>query len=176
MTVSNLKSITIGSVGYEKILPLALMSLNYSFELPNGMSLRGDQRSINERLGNINPGDADRDGAKNAEQDKGQFKSTPQLLHLGESVYLCSGSLSGFAALLPNGYNTCLARIPLADHFYMETVNHKENMDKFQVDCGGQNVREMHFSLRDCHGNLVPLGEHEWTAQLCFGYLSLIHI
>ena len=77
--VANLNTITLFSpaVSYEKIIPLALRALNYSFELPNEMSLQGDKRSINERLGNINPGDPFRDGAKNAAQDKGNSGARP---------------------------------------------------------------------------------------------------
>ena len=42
--------------------------------------------------------------------------------------------------------------------------------DKVYVDCGGSVLRSINFTWRDHSGNLVPLGEHDWSAQLCFGF------
>ena len=92
----------------------------------------------------------------------------------GECIYLCSSTLSGHAVLLPNGAHNALTRMPLRDFVYSvnspEVLTHYEELDKVYVDCGGSTLRTIGFSWRDHNGNLVPLGEHDWNASLCFGY------
>ena len=95
----------------------------------------------------------------------------------GESIYLCSSTLSGHAVLLPNGAHTALARVPLRDRGHStfskvtpEGLKHHEDLDKVYVDCGGSVLRTLSFTWRDYSGNLVPLGETDWSAQLCLGY------
>ena len=141
--------------------------------LRNGNS---NPRSLNGRLGNMNEGDPDRSGQKNSDSDKGTFKCLPKLTHAGEAIYLCSSTLSGHAVLLPNGSQTALARLDLRDRSdgyhttFAESLMLNESQPKVYVDCGGSVLRTINFSWRDHSGNLVPLGEHDWSCQLCFGY------
>ena len=151
----------------------------YSFEIPAEVTLRGtnsNPRSINGRLGNMNVGDPDRSGEKNAASDKGVFKCFPKLTQAGESVYLCSSTLSGHAVLLPNGSQTALSRVTLRDRSggynqsVPEALKQHEMLERVYVDCGNSVLRSINFTWRDHSGNLVPLGEHDWSAQLCFGF------
>ena len=82
-------------------------TLPYSFEIPSEVELRVSSRqtrSVNERLGNYNEGEPDRSGRRNMTSAEGAWKCW-NLRHdrLGETVYLCSSTLSSFAGLLPNG-------------------------------------------------------------------------
>ena len=83
-------------------------------------------------------------------------------------MYVCSSTLSGHAGLLPNGYNTALARVPLGA--YGETAEHSESLAKNYIDSGGLIIRSINLSIGDHSGNVLPLGEHNWSAQLVFGY------
>ena len=127
-------------------------------------------RSINERIGHWTVDDASRVGKKNMAHDRGTFKSSMMLHHAGETIYLCSSTLSASAILLPFGGMTALAAIQLGDKVYQDSVAERETLDKVRVDCGGLTMNSLHFSVRDFVGNLVPLGQTNWTAQLCFGY------
>ena len=98
----------------------------------------------------------------------GIFASTPNLNRPGEAVYIGSSTLSGHAGLLPSGYNTALARIPSGT--YGETIDYQESLAKNYIDSGGLIIRSINLSLRDHSGNVLPLGEHNWSAQIVFGY------
>ncbi len=114
-----------------------------------------------------------RSGERNAEGDKGTFQCAPKLSLAGEAVYLCS-NLTGNASLLPNGAHGRLARFPLVDRTWHinspEGTRHNAQLYKAFVDGGGSTPRELRFSLWDYSGNLVPLGESDWSCQLCLGY------
>ena len=43
-------------------------------------------------------------------------------------------------------------------------------LERTFVDCGGQVLRRILFSLRDHSGNLIPLQNSNWSAQICFGF------
>jgi hypothetical protein len=103
-------------------------------------------------------------------QDKGTFKSTMMLHPVGETLYLCSSTLSASAILLPYGGMSALAAIQVGDKVYQDSVTSRDSFDKMRVDCGGLVLNTLHFSIRDFAGNIVPLGQMNWTAQLCFGY------
>ena len=75
---------------------------------------------------------------------------------------------TGHAGLLPSGYNTALARVPLGT--YGETSDYQESLAKNYIDSGGLIIRSIQLSLRDHSGNVLPLGEDNWSAQLVFGY------
>ena len=159
--------------------PDLMTDYGYSFEIPAEVTLRGtnsNPRSINGRLGNMNIGNPDRSGEKNAASDKGVFKCFPKLTQAGESVYLCSSTLSGHAVLLPNGSQTALSRVTLRDRSggynqsVPEALKQHESLERVYVDCGNSVLRSINFTWRDHSGNLVPLGEHDWSAQLCFGF------
>ena len=92
------------------------------------------------------------------------------LHHPGETVYLCSSTLSASAILLPFGGMTALAAIHVGDKVYQDSVVERDKLDKVHVNCGGLTLSNIHFSIRDFAGNLVPLGQTNWTARLCFGY------
>ena len=85
-------------------------------------------------------------------------------------------TLSGHAVLLPHGGYNALSRFPLKDRGAPYDMVHIEgrsiaaSLDKVFVDCGNAVLRTLRFSWRDASGNLVPLGENDWSAQLCFGY------
>ena len=145
----------------------------FSFEISPEASLRPanpNTKSINERLGHWTNDNAERVGEKNMAQDKGTFKSSMLLHPVGETVYLCSSTLSASAILLPFGGMSALAAIQLGDKVYQDSVTSRDSFDKMRVDCGGLVLNTLHFSIRDFAGNLVPLGQMNWTAQLCFGY------
>ena len=127
-------------------------------------------KSINERLGHWTTDDAERVGEKNMAQDKGTFKSSMLLHPCGETVYLCSSTLSASAILLPFGGMSALAAIQVGDKVYQDSVTSRDSFDKMRVDCGGLVLNTLHFSIRDFAGNLIPLDQMNWTAQLCFGY------
>ena len=100
----------------------------------------------------------------------GIWRTTPIYTSLGQSIYICSSTLSGHAALLPNGYNTALARIPLNLAPYGSTLEYEAQLDKNKIDSGGIIIRSLNFSLRDHNGNVLDLGEENWSWQLIFGY------
>ena len=81
--------------------------------------------------------------------------------------------------MLPKGAHTALTRVSLRDRdggiaeYTKEQpagLKHDDSLDKVYVDCGGSGLRTLSFAWRDHSGNLVPLGETDWSAQLCFGY------
>ena len=149
------------------------LHLGCSFELPPEMSLvpnRTNTQSINQRLGNVNPGTPLRTGQKNTSIDKGAFTSVITTPHLGDAIYLCS-SLTSNAGLLPSGFPGAVARIPLGNASPEHDLWHQWNPERNYVDVGGRTLTSLHFSLRDHSGNLIPLGEgHEWSAQIQFGF------
>ena len=122
----------------------------------------------------MNDDDTRREGLRNSQSGRGQWTSKPKMSMGGECVYLCSSTLSGHAVLLPCGGLTALARLPLEERVYHENtpdfVKHSEKLEKVYVDCGNAVLRTMNLSWRDHSGNLIPLGETDWTAQLCFGF------
>ena len=147
--------------------------MQFSFEISPEASLRPanpNTKSINERLGHWTNDNAERVGEKNMAQDKGTFKSTMLLQHVGETVYLCSSTLSASAILLPFGGMSALAAIQLGDKVYQDSVTSRDSFVKVRVDCSGLVLNTMHFIIRDFAWNLIPLGQMNWTAQLCFGY------
>ena len=85
------------------------------------------------------------------------------------TVYLCSNTMSGHAGVLPSGQKNAIARIPvLVD--YGEVAHSNPELDKSYVDCGGLSLRTIRFTLRDYTGQLLDLGERDWSAQLVFGF------
>ena len=80
----------------------------------------------------------------------------------------------GHAVLLPNGSQTALSRVTLRDRSggynqsVPEALKQHEMLERVYVDCGNLVLRSINFTWRDHSGNLVPLGEHDWSAQLCF--------
>ena len=60
------------------------------------------------------------------------------------------------------------SRVPLGT--YRETINHSESLAKSYIDSGGLSIRSINLSLRDHSGNVLPLGEYNWSAQIVFGY------
>ena len=148
----------------------------YSFELPSEVALRQSYdrpRSINERFGNVNSGTS-RAGEKNSVLAQGTFRSWLNLGHAGECIYLCCSTLSGHAVVMPNGLQTVICEIPISgdEEKRYDAIWRRPHLDKLFVDCGGHSLSSLSFSLRDQDGNLVPLGEHNWTATLAFGYVG----
>ena len=150
-----------------------ILHLGCSFELPSEMELvpnRTNTQSINQRLGNMNPGNPLRSGQKNVAMDKGAFTSTITSPHLGDSIYLCS-SLTSNAGLLPSGFPGAVARIPIANNVPHDDIPYTESPERNFIDLGGRTLSSVRFSLRDHSGNLIPLEEgYEWSAQLQFGF------
>ena len=131
---------------------------------------RTNTQSINQRLGNMNPGNPLRSGQKNVSTDKGAFTSTITSPHLGDSIYLCS-SLTPNAGLLPSGFPGAVARIPITNFVPFDDIWYQEGTYHNMIDVGGRTLTSLHFSLRDHSGNLIPLEEgYEWSAQLQFGF------
>ena len=127
---------------------------------------------MNDRIGNMNQGDPNRSGVKNAAHDKGLFQSTVPLWHRGETNYLCS-NLTANAGVLPNGTLGAILRIPVDRHHYYSLLAYKEPVEHNFVSVGNRTLRSIRLSLRDHSGNLVPLEEgYEWSAQLQFGFPS----
>ena len=158
-------------VVYTKDAPLVSLPPPYAFALPPQISLNvttPNSQSIHEVLGHFTDDDPARNGFKTTLLENGIFQSTPNFSRLGQAIYVCSSTLSGHAGLLPSGYNTALARIPLSE--YGETIDYQESLDKNYIDSGGLIIRSINLSLRDHSGNVLPLGENNWSAQLVFGY------
>ena len=147
--------------------------LGCSFELPSEMELvpnRTNTHSINQRLGNMNPGNPLRSGQKNVSTDKGAFTSTITMPQLGDAIYLCS-SLTSNAGLLPSGFPGAVARIPIGNNDPHDDIWFQEIPGRNYVDVGNRTLSSLHFSLRDHSGNLIPLEEgYEWSAQIQFGF------
>ena len=53
---------------------------------------------------------------------------------------------------------------------YGETIDYQESLAKNYIDSGGHIIRSINLSRRDHSGNVLPLGEHNWSAQIVFGY------
>ena len=160
-------------VTYNKVV--AFEALNYGFEITPELALRPgsrNTRSINQRIGNMNLGDPDRTGVKNAAHDKGLFVSTLHMPHLGETIYLCS-SLTANAGMLPNGSLGAIAAIPVLNNAQYDTISVKEPAERNMVDLGGRVLSSLRFSLRDHSGNLIPLEDgNDWSATLQFGFAN----
>ncbi len=77
--------------------------------------------------------------------------------------------MSGHAGVLPSGQKSCIARIPVLTD-YKEVAHNTPELDKSYVDCGGLSLRMIRFSLRDHTGQLIDLGERDWSGQLVFGF------
>ena len=90
------------------------MLLSYGLQILSEMQVRAiaaESNTINSRLGNMNT--TERNGSKNNADSMGEFRSTPYLSHEGDTVYLCSNSMSGHAGVLPSGQKSCIAGIPV---------------------------------------------------------------
>ena len=101
----------------------------------------------------------------------GPFKSHVNLHHAGEQIYLCSSTLSGHAALMPNGLQTAICELPISgdEEKRYDAIGNKAHLDKLMIDVGSQTLSAIQFTLRDYDGQQIPLGDHNWS-------LSLIHI
>ena len=153
---------------WTKVVSLAPMTLTYGFQVLSQAQVRSPF-TINSRLGNMNT--TDRNGRKNNDDNLGKFVCTPYLSHEGDTVYLCSNTVSGHAGVLPNGQKNCIARIPVLVDY--GTVAHgSPELDKAWIDVGGLNLRTIRLTLRDHAGGLLDLGERDWSAQLVFGFPS----
>ena len=154
----------------QKTVSLAPMAPTYGFQILSEAQVRATgAQTINSRLGNMNT--TDRNSRHNNSANLGVFTSTPYLSHGGDTVYLCSNSMSGHAGVLPSDQKSCIARIPVLVEY--GTVAHATpELDKSWVDCGGLNLRTIRFSLRDQTGGLLDLGERDWSAQIIFGFPS----
>ena len=131
VTLGVLNDFTYQGVDYAKDDPLASLTPPYAFEIPPQLTLNvtiPNSQSVHEVLGHFTQDDSRRNGFKTTPTENGIFTSTPILNRLGEAVYVCSSTLSGHAGLLPNGYNTALARVPLGA--YGETAEHSESLAK----------------------------------------------
>ncbi len=62
-----------------------------------------------------------------------------------------------------------MARIPVLVE-YGTVAHNTPELDKSYVDCGGLSLRMLRFSLRDYTGQLIDLGQRDWSAQLVFGF------
>ena len=149
------------------------LPIGCSFELPSEMALvpnRTNTQSVNQRLGNMNPGNPLRDGQKNVAGELGAFTSKITHPHIGDAIYLCS-SLTSNAGLLPSGFPGAVARIPIANNVPHDDIPYTESPERNFIDVGGRTLSSLRFSLRDHSGNLIPLEEgYEWSAQLQFGF------
>ena len=155
---------------WTKIATLAPMQLDYGFQILSELQVRAttaESNTINSRLGNMNT--EARNSRKNNSDNLGIFTSTPYLSHEGETVYLSSSSLSGHAGVLPSGQKSCIARISVLND-YSEVAHSQAELDKSWVDCGGLSLRTLRFSLRDHTGQLLDLGDRDYSAQLVFGF------
>ena len=74
------------------------MTLSYGFQILSEAQVQ-ESNTINSRLGNMNT--SERNARKNNSDNLGKFVSTPYLSHEGDTVYLCSNTVSGHAGVLP---------------------------------------------------------------------------
>ena len=84
------------------------------------------------------------------------------------AVYLCSPSLSAHTGVLPCGSKSAICRIPVAE--WGECTEYEMQQLQGYTEVGGLSLKALHFSLRNREGNLVPMGDGNWSAQLVFGY------
>ena len=123
-------------------------------------------KSINYRLGNLNT--TSKNGALN--MGANTWTSTPQLDRQGEAVYICSQSLSSHTGVLPSGVKSAICRVPVAEYGF-STEYQAQSLARF-TEVGGLSLKTLRFSVRDQHGNLVPMGDGNWNAQLTLGFPS----
>ena len=98
------------------------------------------------------------------------WASTPQLDRQGEAVYICSHSLSSHTGVLPSGVKSAICRVPVAEYGFA-TEYQSQSLAGF-TEVGGLSLKTLRFSVRDQNGNLVPMGDGNWSAQLVFGFPS----
>ena len=141
------------------------MVLDNSFQIPTDMQLGRPERSVNYRLGNLTT------TAKNGQLNTTPFVSVPYLDRQGEAVYICSSSLSSHTGVLPSGQKAAICRIPVATYGEATEVQ-TQSLSQGHTEVGGLSLKTLRFSLRDRNGLPVPMGDHNWSAQLVFGFPS----
>ena len=143
----------------------------YSFQILSEEQVRhstlfgqpSNPMSLNYRLGNMDT------TAKNTELTWTSFHCTPQLTRDGEAIYISSNSLSAHTGVLPAGMKSAICRIPVAE--YGENMDYQmQSLSQGYTEVGGLSLKRLHFSVRDYAGNLVPLGNGNWSCQLVFGF------
>ena len=82
------------------------------------------------------------------------------------NTYLENSKINGLVVGVSGGVDSALTSTLCAETGKKLICIEK---DKMFVDCGGATLRELRFPCRVRNGNLVPLGECDWSAQLCFG-------
>jgi len=165
---------TYDSITYTKAVAAPRDSVRAErFQIPDTQTLMRElnpnPQTINGLIGNNTPGPL-RSGWFSTPADLGIFRSTPVLNDVGQTIYICSSTLSGHAGLLPNGYNTALARVPMGSLEHGMVAEFQETTDKNKIDCGGLILRSIHLSLRDHAGNVLDMGGYNWNDQIIFGY------
>ena len=62
-----------------------------------------------------------------------------------------------------------LCRVPVAEHGE-DTEFAAQSLEQGYTEVGGLSLKTLRFSVRDLNGQLVPLGDYNWSAQLVFGF------
>jgi len=110
------------------------------FQIPDTQTLMRElnpnPQTINGLIGNNTPGPL-REGWRSIPADLGIFRSTPVLNDVGQTIYICSSTLSGHAGLLPNGYNTALARVPMGSLEHGMVAEFQETRTRTKLTVGG---------------------------------------